>query len=174
MLAGLWSLPSRILTAILALCTMLALTIFWPRFLVNVTSPDSDPTRAWAAKFTIVNNGFSNLEDVRPIIGVCQLSGGRGAFSDGPSQFFHCDGPANSFIKYVGWHARMVRRDEPYDFYLESAFNFPGGLGYADMTIRVVYRVWFLPFELEKEFRFRFNSSGATHNQWISVPLYEN
>jgi hypothetical protein len=143
------------------------LVAFLPRVSVD---PDSliDQSRPENVSFTITNTGIVPLTDIQPQLGICQYR------ADAPADLVGgCEGSVTSRLGYEPWRIHRLSFDERSTIRLWDALHPETGasLGGADISIAIVYRPWFLPFHMQKEFRF-FTRLGPDHKlMWMRRPI---
>jgi hypothetical protein len=128
-----------------------AVTLFteWPR-------PTIDPTNApeasnpFSAIFKVANARFYPLDDVRIEAYLWCAKIGKGPDTTPPTLCKR--GMASS---KQAWNKRTLAADDSYEIDVgDVLFATPSALLYADISIKVSYIPWVVPYHLNKEFRF--------------------
>lgn len=134
-----------------------------PRVTVEPSGP-IEPLGSYLS-FVITNTNVIPLENIKPMLGICFVS-----FAEEPQLWPVCKVKPGR-IADVRWQISKLRMDEKYTISWEDTFASPPL--YADISIVVSYNPWFLPWRLEKEFRFiaRKQSDGKIH--LFSRPIYD-
>lgn len=148
----------------------ITLLVFWPRITVD---PDGeiDPADTKSMAFRLTNSGILTLRDVRPALGVCEISGFP-AGDDHPIQT--CSGPLQSYAFIKAWRASAITIDEHPTIRLWDAIGLNNGsrVTRADISIKVFYFDWMWPIEFQKEFRFTTTQLANGKLVWTPMPIW--
>jgi hypothetical protein len=162
----------RLLGAILGTCTLIgAAAILYPRLTVEPTRMEIDRYHPSESSFQIRNIGYIPLHNVRPMIGLCAL-----IYGVPKQQIPTCDGQLQTKLALTGWHTNILAIDEPQTIEIADLFNFTGlsdqtKLYDADISIIVDFEPWFIPFTIEREFRFYTEIESMDKMIWRSRPV---
>ncbi len=144
---------------------IVAVITFYPRPTVTQSDP-VDPSNPFSASFTITNNTFIPLEHVTAFLGIGQIESEPAAAIPN----FHPNFSTH-LVKTNDWENHYLGRDERFAITPSDIFSKGSGkISFADVAIGITYKPWFLPWKMEKMFRF------VTHKQpnglyWYSFPL---
>jgi len=147
-----------------------AAAVFLPRVSVSPTSAQV-PIYGSPSLFSINNTGLVPLEDVQPMLGICQLTYGPVPEQESRDArtCMHEDKVLGSFLLFTPWHTDEIKADHSYIISLQDALinsaRFP--ISYADISIDVEYRVAFLPWRQRASFRFTTRQGGDSRLYWI-------
>ena len=157
----------RILSAILAVCTLLGVPVLYPSVVVGPDNNELDRLDASTYSFTIRNTGFITLTKVKPILGLCIIT-----FNIPINNQNICN------IDFDAWKSKTLTMDEPYTIGLGDFMKpDPGSTGerpeldYADISIVVVFQLWEIPYTMEREFRFYTELQKTGKMVWRSKPV---
>jgi hypothetical protein len=141
---------------------------FLPRVTVDPSGP-YDPANPSPITFTIANINIVPLQDVQPTIGLCYIVIRDSTGSKPPE----CNGPSLSRLAFTPWRIKWLDVDEKYQIAIEEAIKIHDReqIEVANITIAIVYRPWYMPFRLTKEFRFITKPRSDGKIYWIPTPL---
>ena len=159
---------SKVLPAILGLCTVLgfaiSLVVFLPRPTVLPPSVPLDQKDQFSVSFDITNSGYIPLADCTASLGVGQITS-KGAHLD--PMFIPT---FKSRLVMTAWQHHRLGMDERFTIVLSDAVR---PVESADIAIIVSYKPWFFPIYREKIFRFVTFKQTDGHQYWRSWPIDE-
>jgi hypothetical protein len=135
--------------------------------------PTIEPTNAPEASnpfsgiFKVANTQFYPLDDVRIEAYLWCAKIGRGTDTTPPTMCKR--GMASSKQE---WNKRTLAADDSYEIDVgDVLFATPSALLYADISIKVIYTPWVVPYHLNKEFRFYTRRKDDGGIEWLHKPL---
>ena len=142
------------------------LFILWPRLTVEPTNAP-EPSNPFSGTFKVANTQFYPLDDVRIEAYLWCAKIGRGTDTTPPTV---CErGSASSKQE---WNKRTLAADDAYDIDVgDVLFVTPSALLYADISIKVSYTPWVVPYHFNKEFRFYTRRKDDGGIEWLHKPL---
>ncbi len=165
----------KIVVAISVVATILASgAYFLPRPTIHAEEKP-DLLSPLPVSFTITNENFIPLNDLKVSFAVCVATSKSGARIIGRKEPDRCNGPAPYGAHVVDWDRPTLLKDEKYTItttgrHMRFAPN--DEMISADMEIIIKFRPWFLPFENETQFRFVLAQKTYGPLIWAARPLY--
>jgi hypothetical protein len=163
--------PSRIkrlLGALAATATfILGALVLLPQVTIEATS-SPQPPNPFSGVFKIENGQIYPIEDVRIEAYMWCVKMGTGTDTT-PPPFCNKGNLASSKKE---WNNRTIDAHDAYEITVgDVLFGTPNGLLYADISIRVTYKAWFIPIHFEREQRFYTRRKDDGGVEWLHKPL---
>lgn len=137
-----------------------------PRPVIDPSSP-AEASNPFSGIFKLTNNTIYPLEDVRIEADLWCAKIGRGADTSPPDACPRIGMPSSR----KAWNKRTIARDDAYQINIgEILYATPGALLSADVSLKVSYRPWGLPFHLDKEYRFYTRRKDDGTIEWLHRP----
>jgi hypothetical protein len=154
-----------IITGLGLLLGLAGLLVFWPRITVDPDG-DIDLANQRAMAFKVTNTGFLTLNDVQPLLGLCQMSFGKGFDAS-----FKCSGSISSRLKPLPARVGTLSMDERASFRFDDLIDGPAPDFKADISVIIEYRPAFVGWicnwtACEKEFRFQTRNEIGGKLSW--------
>jgi len=143
-----------------------AVLTFLPRVSIEPAMAPDVATGSWGT-FEIANTGYIPLTGTRTSMGLCFI-GGR--INEPPN--YACHGPLKSRFHFMPWDHPWLGIDEKFTISLGNLIQIPPG-GYANISLILSYRPWFLPWRVEKEVRFVTMLARDGREYWSARPASE-
>jgi hypothetical protein len=138
-----------------------------PRVTVEASEPAA-PANPFTSTFKISNNQFYPLEDVGIEASLWCVTLGRSPAKPAPIP----DCIRSTRTSRHEWKKHRLEADESYGISLEELYWVtPGALRYAEVSVVVSYRPWFVPAHREKEIRFAVRQKDNGDMYWVPKPL---
>jgi len=143
-----------------------SLITLWPRPTIEpANAPEA--SNPFSGIFKVANTEFYPLDDVRIEAYLWCAKIGRGTDTTPPSMCAR--GMASSKQE---WNKRTLSGDDAYDIDVgDVLFATSYALLYADISIKVSYTVWEVPYHFSKEFRFYTRRKDDGRIEWLHRPL---
>jgi hypothetical protein len=141
--------------------------VLWPQVSITPTGPPQ-PSNPFSGVFKIENGQFYPVEKVA--IEAYLWCGKIGSGTDStPPTMCKKGNIANSKKE---WNNRTIAGHDAYEITVgDVLFSTPHRLLYADISIKVMYQPWFVPFRLEREQRFYTRRKDDEEIEWLHKPL---
>jgi len=137
-----------------------------PRPVIEPSSP-SEASNPFSGTFKVANSQVYPLEDVRIEAELWCAKLGRGTDTSPPDLCPHVGMPSSR----KAWNQRTIGPDAAYQINIgEVLYATPGALLSADLSVKVSYRPWVLPFHLSKESRFYSRRKDDGTIEWLQRP----
>jgi hypothetical protein len=138
----------------------------WPRPTIEPTNAP-EASNPFSGIFKVANTRFYPLDDVRIEAYLWCAKIGSGTDTTPPTMCKR--GMASSKQE---WNKRTLAADESYEIDVGNVlFATPSALLYADISIKVSYTPWVVPYHLNKEFRFYTRRKDDGGIEWLHKPL---
>ena len=144
-----------------------AVSTLWPRPTIEPTNAP-EASNPFSGIFKVANNTqLYPLDDVRKEAYLWCAKIGRGTDTTPPTM---CErGMASSKQQ---WNKRTLAADDSYEIDVgDVLFATPSALLYADISIKVIYTPWVVPYHLDKEFRFYTRRKDDGGIEWLHKPI---
>ena len=162
-----WTPLRRIIAGGAATIAFLAAALaLLPRVSIEQALAPDVSTGSWGT-FEIANTGYIPLTDTRTSMGICFIGG---AITEPPN--YVCHGPLKSRSHFMPWDHPWLGIDEKFTIGLDKLIQFPPGR-YADISLIVSYKPWFLPWRMEKEVKFVTMLARDGREYWSARPASE-
>jgi hypothetical protein len=145
---------------------IVGLSVLWPRLTVEPTGT-SEPSNPFSGIFKVANLQNYPLSDVRIEAFLWCNKIGRGTDTSPPTM---CErGMASSRSE---WNHRTIAADDSYQVEVgDVLFATPSALLFADISIKVTFDPWMIPFHFRREFRFYTHRRDDGIIEWLHKPL---
>jgi hypothetical protein len=165
---GKWAIAGKVITAILAVITVVGIFEFDPRVTIEPSGP-ADPANPFSGYFKVTNNQVYALENVHITASVWCAAIGRSASNI--DDMDKCERSMNLSSKE--WQGHALQTDESAEITLGKVaiVTPPSALLYAEISIRVSANPWFWPFPFDREYRFAMRRQSNGDISWLHKPM---
>ncbi len=156
-----------VVTAISLLLGAVGLTAIWPQVTIDPTNAPQ-PSNPFSGIFKVENGQLYPIENVRIEAYMWCVKMGRGTDTTPPSMCMK----GNIASSKREWNGRTIADHDAYEVTVgDVLFSTPQYLLYADISIKVTYQPWFIPYRLEREQRFYTRRKDDGEIEWLHKPL---
>ena len=145
---------------------ILGTLVLWPQVTIEATS-SPEATNPFSGVFKVENGQIYPIEDVHIEAYMWCVKMGVGTDTTPPSLCMK----GNIASSKNEWNHRTIDAHDAYEITAGDVLFSSPNLLYADISVRVTYKPWFIPIHFEREQRFYTRRKDDGEVEWLHKPL---